>query len=61
MTPMDMILNGLQPKKGIVIRGRTYVDRDEYLDEVLEYRLEAMREGKAEREAEQEEEENEEE
>jgi len=57
MTPMDVILNGLRPK-GIVIRGREYSDRDEYLDEVQEYRLDAMREARAEQEYEEEEDED---
>jgi hypothetical protein len=50
MTPMDVILNGLN------IRGREYVDCDEYLDEVQQYRLDALKEGRAEQEEEKEEE-----
>ena len=52
MTPMDVILNGLN------IRGREYVDDDEYLDEVQEYRLEAMREGRDEKEQQEKEDED---
>jgi hypothetical protein len=42
----------------MIIRGREYVDYDEYLDEIQEYRRDALAEGRAEQE---EEEENEEE
>jgi hypothetical protein len=47
MTPMDVILNGLN------IRGREYVDCDEYLDEVQQYRLDALKEGREEKEDEE--------
>ena len=50
MTPMDVILNGLN------IRGREYVDCDEYLDEVQQYRLDSLKEGRAEQEEEKEDE-----
>jgi hypothetical protein len=47
MTPLDVILNGLN------IRGREYVDCDEYLDEVQQYRLDALKEGREEKEDEE--------
>ena len=39
----------------MIIRGREYINMDEYLDEIQEYRLEALREGRAEQEEEKEE------
>jgi hypothetical protein len=37
----------------MIIRGREYVDEDEYLDEVRQYKLDALKEGRAEQEEEE--------
>lgn len=39
----------------MIIRGREYGDRDEYLDEKQQYRLDELKRGKAEKEEEKEE------
>lgn len=40
-------------ERKMIIRGREYVDMDEYLDEIQQYRLDTLKEGRAEKEEEE--------